>query len=144
MKFYLPTYQYFIEFPNRIQEATSIDYLGTKIINGIKSEGIIASWNTVAPQKDLDQYLIWIDAKSKRIIKIEYTIRDKFKFVSSEAYFHDYKDYGGIILPSTMPVKSNLKKNGYISKVIIKEFNPNNKSSSALRPKTSHMVLAKA
>lgn len=134
MKFYIPTYQYFIEFPSRIQEATSIDYLGTKMIDGVKSEGIIASWNTVAPQKDLDQYTIWIDAESKRIIKIGYTVRDKFRFVSAEAYFQDYKDYGGIILPSTMPVKSNLLKEGYLNKMRIKNFTPNKVSSSTLSP----------
>lgn len=136
MKFYIPTYQYFLEFPSRIQEATSIDYLGTKLVEGVSAEGIIASWGTVATQKDLDQYLIWIDADSKRIIKIEYTVRDKFKFVSSEAYFQDYKDYGGIILPSKMPVKSNLKKDGYISQVSIKDFTPNKVSVSSLRPLT--------
>jgi len=134
MQFYMPTYQYFIEFPCRIQEATSIDYLGTKMIDGVKSEGIIASWNTVAPQKDLDQYLIWIDAESKRIIKIEYTIRDQFRFVSAEAFFQDYKDYDGIILPSTMPIKSNLKQKGYLSKIRIKNFTSNKVSSSSLSP----------
>ena len=134
MKFYIPTYQYFIEFPSRIQEATSSDYLGTKMIDGVKAEGVIASWNTVAPQKNIDQFVIWIDAESKRIIKIEYTVRDEFRFVSAEAYFQNYKDYGGIILPSTMPVKSNLKKKGYLTKMSIKNFTPNKVSSNALNP----------
>lgn len=134
MKFHIPTYQYFIEFPRRIQEATSIDYLGTKMIDGVKSEGIIASWNTVAPQKNLDQYIIWIDAESKRIIKIAYTIRNQFRFVSAEAYFQDYKNYGRIILPSRMPVKSNLSRKGYLNKISIKGFTPNKVSSSSLYP----------
>ena len=134
MKFYIPTYQYFIEFPSRIQEATSIDYLGTKMIDGVKSEGIIASWNTVAPQKDLDQYIIWINAESKRIIKIGYTVRDKFQFIANEAYFQAYKDYGGIILPSKIPVKSNLLKEGYLSKMSIKNFTPNKVPASSLSP----------
>lgn len=134
MKFYIPTYQYFIEFPIRIQEATSIDYIGTKMINGVKSEGVIASWNTVAPQKDLDQYIIWIDADSKRIVKIAYTVRDKYRFVSGAAYYKDYKDYDGIILPSTMPVESNLLKEGYLHKMSIKNFIPNKVSSKSLSP----------
>lgn len=134
IKFYIPTYQYFIEFPSRIQEATSIDYIGTKMINGVKSEGVIASWNTVAPQKDLDQYIIWIDSESKRIVKIAYTVRDKYRFVSGAAYYKDYKDYDGIILPSTMPVESNLVKEGYLHKMSIKNFIPNKVSSKSLRP----------
>jgi len=134
MKFYIPTYQYFIEFPIRIQEATSIDYIGTKMIDGVKSEGVIASWNTVAPQKKLDQYVVWMNAESKRIVKIAYTVRDKYRFVSGVAYFKDYKDYDGIILPSTMPVESNLLKEGYLHKMSIKNFSPNKVSSKSLTP----------
>lgn len=133
-KFYIPTYQYFIEFPSRIQEATSIDYLGAKMINGVKSEGIIASWNTVAPQNDFDQYVIWIDSESKRIIQIGYTVRDKYRFVTGEAYYKDYKDYNGIILPTTIPVASNLLKEGYLHKMSIKSFTPNLVSSKSLTP----------
>ncbi len=134
MKFYIPTYQYFIEFPNRILEATTIDYLGSKMINGVKSEGVIASWNAIAPQNNLDQYIIWIDALSKRIIKIDYTVRDKYRFVSGVAHYQDYKDYNGIILPSTIPVESNLLKEGYLHKMSIKSFTPNKVSSKSLRP----------
>jgi hypothetical protein len=31
MKFWIPTYQYFIEFPYRIQEATAMEYQGNRI-----------------------------------------------------------------------------------------------------------------
>lgn len=134
MKFYIPTYQYFIEFPNRIQEASVVDYLGEKTINGIECEGVIASWNTVSPQKDLDQYVIWLDSLSKRIVKIEYTVRDKYNFVSGAANFKDYKDYHGFILPTQLPVESNLLNEGYLHKMTIASFTPNKLSSSALSP----------
>ena len=133
-KFYIPTYQYFIEFASRIQEATVIDYLGTKMINGIKSEGIIASWNTVAPQSDLDQYVIWIDSESKRIVKIAYTVRDKYRFVIGEAYYKDYKDFNGVILPRTITVASNLLREGYLHQMSIKSFTPNLVSYKSLKP----------
>jgi len=134
MTFLIPTYQYFIEFPSRIQEATAVDYIGTKIINGIECEGVIASWNKISPQKDIDQYIIWLDSKSKRIVKIEYTVRDKFKFVSGAANFQDYVDYNGIILPSTLPVESNLKKEGFLHTMSIKNFIPNRVSQFTLMP----------
>ena len=134
MKFWIPTYQYFIEFPRRIQEATSVDYIGSKTINGIECEGIIASWHTVTPQKDIDQYLIWIDAATQMIVKVEYTVRDAYRFVTGAAYFQDYKDYGGIILPSTLPVESNLLKEGYLHQMSILDFTPNRLPVSALTP----------
>ena len=134
MKFYIPTYQYFIEFPNRIQEASAVDYMGTETINGIECEGIIASWNTVSPQKDIDQYVIWLDSQSKRIVKIEYTVRDKYKFVTGAANFQDYKDFSGFILPSQMPVESNLLKESYLHKMSIVDFIPNKLASNMLTP----------
>lgn len=134
MKFLIPTYQYFIEFPNRIQEASVVDYMGSKTVNGIECEGIIASWNTISPQKDIDQYVIWLDSKSKRIVKVEYTVRDKFNFISGAAYFQDYKNLDGFILPSILPVESNLVKDGYLHKMSIIRFVPNKLSPIMLMP----------
>jgi hypothetical protein len=134
MKFWVPTYQYFIEFPNRIQEATAVDYIGSKTIHGIECEGVLASWNTVLPQKDIDQYVIWLDSQSKRIVKVQYTVRDMYRFVSGAAYFQDYKDYDGFMLPSVLPVESNLVKDGYLHKMSIVNFTPNKLSSNVLTP----------
>ncbi len=133
-KFWIPTYQYFIEFPSRIQEATAVDYMGQKVIDGITAEGVIASWGTVEPQKELDQYVVWINAETKQIIKIDYTIRDVNKFVVGVAYFKDYKNYNGLLLPSEFPVKSNLLKDGFLHKMSIKDFTINPVSKESLMP----------
>lgn len=124
MKFWIPTYQYFIEFPSRIQEATSIDYVGEKTIDGVKTEGIIASWNSTEPQKDVDQYIIWLDAETKRIVKLEYTVRDAYRFVSGAVSFEAYKEFDGIWLPTKLPVESNLTKDKLLHTMRISAFNP--------------------
>ena len=134
MKFWIPTYQYFIEFPKRIQEASIIDYLGKKTIDGTPVEGIIASWNTVAPQKDIDQYIIWLDASTHKIFKIEYTVRDTYRFVAGAATFQDYKVYHGLPLPAALPVESNLKKEGLLHTMRIKDFQANPVSAEELSP----------
>ena len=134
MKFWIPTYQYFIEFPSRIQEATALKYIGTKVIDGIKTEGVLASWKTVNPQKDIDQYIIWIDIETKRIVKIEYTVREMYKFVSGAAYFKNYQDYNGLILPSELPVESNLIKDGFLHKMSILDFKINPVDRNTLLP----------
>jgi len=41
-EFWLPTYQYFLEFPMRIQKATAFNYAGEKEIEGIDCDGVIA------------------------------------------------------------------------------------------------------
>ena len=102
--FWTPTYQYFIEFPMRIQEANAVSYAGQKEINEKLCEGILASWNTTKPQKKTDQYLIWIDPATNRIEKLEYTIREVMSFVTGAALFKDYKNYNGI-LPALSDVR---------------------------------------
>lgn len=134
MKFWIPTYQYFIEFPSRIQEATALKYIGAKIIDGAKTEGVLASWETVNPQKDIDQYIIWIDTTTKRIVKIEYTVREMYKFVSGAAYFKNYKNYNGLILPSELPVESNLIKDGFLHMMSIVDFKTNQLERETLLP----------
>lgn len=132
--FWLPTYQYFIEFPLRIQNANSFAYAGETEIDGKTCEGIIASWNTTEPQRDIDQYLIWLDQQTKRIVKLEYTIREKFNFLKGAAYFHDYKNYDGILLPSSMPVESNLLEEGFLHVMRILDFSKNTFPERELRP----------
>lgn len=133
-KFWLPTYQYFIEFPNRIQEATTVEYVGTKLINGVKTEGVIASWGSVEPQKKVDQYVIWMDAITKQIVVIEYTVRDMYRFITGAAYFKNYKNYNGLLLPSEYPVESNLVKDGLLHKMSIIDFKVNTIPKDALLP----------
>ena len=106
----------------RIQEATAIDYAGQRVINDIKAEGVLASWNTLEPQSNIDQYLIWIDPKTHRIVKVEYTIREMYSFISGAAYFNKYKKFDGILLPTEMPVESNLVRNGLLHTMGISDF----------------------
>ena len=134
MIFWIPTYQYFIEFPLRIQEATAVEYLGSKQINGVEVEGVLASWNTVEPQKDIDQYIVWMNKETKRIVKIEYTVRDMFRFITGAAYFNNYKEFDGVLLPTEFPVESNLLREGYLHKMSIKEFHLNPLKKEDLLP----------
>jgi hypothetical protein len=132
--FWLPTYQYFIEFPLRIQNANAFAYAGEAEIDGKTCEGIIASWNTTEPQREIDQYLIWLDKKTKRIVKLEYTIREMYIFLTGAAYFHNYKNYDGILLPSSMPVESNLLEEGFLHEMRILDFSKNDFPERELRP----------
>ncbi|MFK7950952.1 MAG: hypothetical protein AB8G11_25455 [Saprospiraceae bacterium] len=139
--FWIPTYQYFMEFPLRIQKATAFGYAGTKEINDINCEGVIVSWNTIEPQRKIDQYLIWLHPETKQIVKLEYTIREISKLIKGAVYYQDYKNYDGIILPSKLPVESNLVKNGWLHEMRIKDFTKNIVTINSLRPNKDLSVL---
>lgn len=133
--FWLPTYQYFIEFPRRIQNATVLACAGDSVINGIACHGVLASWNTLEPQRSTDQYLIWIDKVSNRIVKLEYTVRDQLNFITGAASFADYQDFDGILLPTRFPVESNLLSNGeLLHQMEILGFQKNVLTPDQLRP----------
>ncbi|WNJ16334.1 hypothetical protein [Pontibacter sp. G13] len=105
IKFWVPTYQYFLELPARITEADQMAYAGTDEWNGRPQDLVLVSWKSLSPQKDIDQYVLWIDQETHRITLIEYTIREIMKSAKGCAFFEDYETYGGILLPSKIPVK---------------------------------------
>ena len=139
--FWVPTYQYFIEFPLRIQNADALAYAGQATINGKNCEGVLASWNTTAPQRDIDQYLIWLDSDTKRIVKMEYTVREMFNFITGAASYNDYQDFNGIILPSKMPVESNLVSDGFLHEMSILDFARNEVPVEKIRPNANLPVM---
>lgn len=134
IKFWIPTYQYFVEFPKRILEADVFVYAGEQEIEGIACVGVLASWKSAEPQKNIDQYQIWVDKESKRIVKMEYTIRELYGFLTGAAYFKDYQEYAGILLPSRLPVESNLQKEGFIHEMRILDFKAGEIKAESLRP----------
>ena len=140
-KFWLPTYQYFLEFPMRIQNASAFNYAGQKEIEGILCEGVMASWKTTEPQGSIDQYLIWIDKKTKRIVRLEYTVREMMRFLKGAINFKDYKTYYGILLPTIMPVESNLVPVGLLHEMRVKDFKKDILLPEDLRPDATLPVL---
>ena len=122
IQFWIPTYQYFLEFPSRILEADQADFVGTRDIDGVNAQCVLVSWVTLSAQKAIDQYLILLHPTTKRIIKIEFTIRDVNKFAKGGIYYNNYKEFYGIPIPTELPVESNLVKDSYLHKMHIKSI----------------------
>ncbi|MDX1406712.1 MAG: hypothetical protein R3330_01230 [Saprospiraceae bacterium] len=104
IRFWVPTIQYFVEFPLRILEADTIAYAGEATYDGRVYDRIIASWRTLEPQKEIDQYLIWISRESGLIEMIQYSVRDYFKWYRGTAIFEDFENHAGVLIPTSVPV----------------------------------------
>ncbi|NKB66459.1 MAG: hypothetical protein GKR89_05320 [Candidatus Latescibacteria bacterium] len=102
--FFLPTYQYFYEFPFRILTAPIIAYLDQHQRNGRTYHRIFATWGKPEAHREHDQYIVWIDTKTHLIATVQYTVRDQFRFLKGAAHFHDRRPVGGVILPFSMTV----------------------------------------
>lgn len=103
IKFWVPTYQYFIEFPYKIVEADAIEFIGREELNGEMCRKIIASWNTVEPQKEIDQYVVWINEKDV-IVRLDYTIREQFGFLAGYAVVEEYSKFNNYDVPKRISV----------------------------------------
>ena len=129
---WVPTHQYFLEFPLRIQEATAIAYAGDTIINKKRYHLILASWNTITPQKDLDQYLIGINKETNFIDFIQFTVRDYTKFIVGTAKYNAYKEKEGIFYPSDISLHRKKYNSNKIYQMRIKNLTYNKVKSTTI------------
>ncbi len=104
IKFWLPTYQYFIQFPFKIREATFIRHGGTRTIAGKNYEVLFASWNTDEPQKKMDQYQIYLNPETKVAEIIEYTIRGAGGWLHGACIYKGYWESNGVKIPKVMSI----------------------------------------
>lgn len=98
-EYLLPTYQYFIEVPQRIFEADIISHAGERTLEGKKYDLVYATWNKPEPQKEVDQYMLWIDKSTKILRKLHYTVRDRFNFLNATKNYDSYERHHQLLFP---------------------------------------------
>ena len=74
----LATYHYLIEAPWRLQRAEIVRYAGERSVNGQQYDLVFATWGSEAPNKQYDQWLIYINQRTGYIDLTEITIGDFF------------------------------------------------------------------
>lgn len=98
LKFWLPTLQYFVELPYRITQATAAAYAGQQSVGGVTYDLVLASWNTLAPQSGVDQYLLYINAQSGLLEFAQFTVRDIAPFAVGIMHYSSIPASGDIRL----------------------------------------------
>lgn len=133
-QFWVPTYQYFIEFPARIQEATAVSYAGEDTFEGEEYHLVLASWNTIEPQKKIDQYIIWIHKKTHQIGLVQYTIREMFSSAKGVVFFKEMRELNGLLIPFYMPIRSKIENENPLHEMKIRDFKVNEVEMKELLP----------
>ena len=140
--FWVPTYQYFIELPARIQNATIISYAGEKTFNGQTYDLVYATWKSQEPQKDIDQYMVWINKKTKAMDLVEFTVRDAFGGTKATAFYEDLQDVkDGLLLPKQVTIKPKKEKEGVLHRMSLSNFQVNHVPVSEVRPDANLKVM---
>ena len=131
--FWLPTYQYFIELPARIQNATIISYAGEQTFKGQTYDLIYTTWKSQEPQKDVDQYMVWINQKTKMVDLVEFTVRDAIG--TGVAFYEDLQEVKeGLLLPKQISIKMDKDHKNLLHQMKLSSFKANHVSVSEVRP----------
>ena len=101
IRFFLPTFQWWFEFPFRIASATVIAALGDSPESGVHR--VFVTWGTLEPNREVDQYIVHINKETGLIDRIEYTIRDMgwdgSGFAAGATNYLDYRAVDGVMVP---------------------------------------------
>ena len=97
---------------------------------------VIASWRTVQPQKDIDQYLLWINADSGLLDMVQFTIRDVAGWMEGTAKYTYFVHDNGLTLPSHVRIERGPPGSKLLHQMIFSDyrFNPPGVSSFDLLP----------
>ncbi len=104
IEFWLPTYQYFIEIPSRVFEADVISFAGERTLDGNTYNLVFVTWKSSTPQRDVDQYMLWIDQETHVLRQIQYTVRDKFRWIHATLNYTLYETHEGMLIPVEMNI----------------------------------------
>ncbi|MDC8005246.1 hypothetical protein POV27_14385 [Aureisphaera galaxeae] len=74
----LSTYHYLLEAPMRLLQAEIIKYAGERTLNGKTYDLVFVTWGSEAPNKEYDQWMVYINKETKFIDMTEVTISDFF------------------------------------------------------------------
>ncbi len=140
----LASYHYMLEGPYRLTQADIITYAGSKEFEGQKYDLVFVSWKEQAPHKEHDQWLLYINQKTKFVDLANITIRDFFMpFPPNMAegtirYLDRIKTSEGIYLPQDMVIQlmSPKKEKKHVYRISFRDYQFNVYPVQKLQPFT--------
>jgi len=127
----LEVLHYFIELPLRLSNAPILRYYGEKTQHGENYELIFASWETEAANKKYDQFVLWINEKTKLVDYVFFTVRENKSIFKrshhSSMVYQNYRKQKGFLFPEKITVfiddqLLHAEPDDYLHEYVIREF----------------------
>lgn len=141
IEFGIAAIQYLFELPIRLIKAPILKYAGTRNVEGTDYHLVFATWESIEPNKNHDQYLLYIHPDTYQLAFANYTIRAMYMPMPKGMYGSiRYEDVAespeGIKYASTLVVQINkLKKSQkYAHKMVIEDLKINTFEMDDLYP----------
>ncbi|UVT22767.1 MAG: hypothetical protein H8K03_22105 (plasmid) [Nitrospira sp.] len=109
--FYVATMNYALQLPFRSANAEVIRYGGQGSLRGKRYDLIYTTWHTAEPQKDTNQYVLWVDPLTHELAYLQLTDRELMKGAAGMMGFSDWKMIDGLKVPSQITSYHNAEKN---------------------------------
>lgn len=126
-RFILPAIQYLTEFIFRDHSKNVVSYAGSETLHGTKYERVFITWSSLEPSDKHDQYMIYINPKTKRVEKIFYTVRDFMDMATGAIHFEDMRNVNGVWFPFKQSVTTDVsdKPSEFMHRITLKQVTIN-------------------
>ncbi len=151
LRFTLPAIQYLFELPLRLQKAPIVKYAGTTAVEGVTYDLVFATWKSLEPNEEFDQYLLYLSQETGRLTFANYTVRNAYlptpKHIYGTIRYEDLQENEkGVLYPTTLYIQINkLKRNRrWTHKMSIDHLELNSFNSAILYPNKDLKFLGDA
>lgn len=94
--------EFMIGTPLRLASADQHAYVGPMQWHGDTYEVVMVSWDTFEPQERVDQWLLYLDPATDRLVAAEFTVRMSGRTQTGFYHFHDERRTDGLMLAHAM------------------------------------------
>ena len=92
--------------PFTFKDADIVFYIGEdQLKDGQIYDKVFVSWGKAAPQKDVDQWILYFDKETHLLKYADHTLREMMKFMKATAEYSNYTSSNGMVIPQKIDVK---------------------------------------
>lgn len=144
--FGLAAFQYFTELPGRLSNAQIIRYAGEEELNGKMYDLVFVTWKQEKANRDVDQYIIYINKETSMLDYAIFTLRDNYLKMPGAGMMHgsiqfsNFKNIDGFMVPfrqSIFMMDPKKKESKYLHQLTISEFKFDSFNKAELYPDSS-------
>lgn len=110
--FYISTVRYLIEMPFRAYDAEVKKFVGEVQINGKQYYQVFYSWGGTKPDKEVDQFILYINNVTAEVEYATFTVRGSSKKSYTSVRFSQFNTYDRFRIPNKIDFYFNQKLPG--------------------------------
>ncbi|MCB1173288.1 MAG: hypothetical protein KDK39_06985 [Leptospiraceae bacterium] len=122
IKFWLPTFQYFLEAPLRLGEAEYLLHIGQRLIGNQTYQLVYATWGSLGPHQSADQYICYINQDTGNLDYLQFTVREMGGFVTSVIEYRDFRRVNGVQYAYEMTIRDALDADDYVHRIVVQQL----------------------